>query len=138
MFAIGVDGFFAISGFLITRSWLRRPNAGDYLAARGLRILPGLWINLVVTAFVIAPIAVAARGGAVRDLLSCSGPIRYVLDNPMVGLAWLNHLVCCVVSALCTMPLAAASWFLVEKPAAALKHRLRRRGPSTPRSRQPT
>ena len=39
-----VDGFFAISGFLITWSWLRNPRARDYFAARGLRLLPGLWI----------------------------------------------------------------------------------------------
>ena len=36
-----VDGFFAISGFLITWSWFRHPRARDYFFARGLRILPG-------------------------------------------------------------------------------------------------
>src|SRR5271156_6089014 len=34
---VGVDGFFAISGFLITSSWLRDPRARDYFVARGLR-----------------------------------------------------------------------------------------------------
>ncbi|EUA24317.1 putative membrane protein [Mycobacterium xenopi 3993] len=49
-----VDGFFAISGFLITWSWLSNPRLCTYLVARGLRILPGLWLCLIITAFVIA------------------------------------------------------------------------------------
>ena len=79
--SIGVDGFFAISGFLITRSWVQRPKARDYLAARALRILPGLWICLIVTAFVIAPIGVAVQGGSPKSLLFSTGPISYVLSN---------------------------------------------------------
>jgi peptidoglycan/LPS O-acetylase OafA/YrhL len=84
MFSVGVDGFFAISGFLITSSWLRRPRLREYLAARGLRILPGLWVCLVVTAFIIAPIAVAIKGGSIRQLLLSDGPIGYVWKNAAV------------------------------------------------------
>src|SRR3954464_14054647 len=36
----GVDGFFAISGFLIVSSWMRHPQWWAYLKARFLRILP--------------------------------------------------------------------------------------------------
>ena len=39
-----VDGFFAISGFLIAASWLRDPKLRDFLTARALRILPGLYV----------------------------------------------------------------------------------------------
>ena len=81
-----VDGFFAISGFLITWSWLRNPRARDYFAARGLRLLPGLWICLIVTAFAIAPIAVAIQGGSAQKLLVSRGPIDYVLGNGAVQL----------------------------------------------------
>ena len=50
LFGVGSDGFFAISGFLITRSWINNPRVRDYLVARALRILPGLYVCLVVTA----------------------------------------------------------------------------------------
>ena len=80
-----VDGFFAISGFLITASWLSHPRVRDYLAARALRILPGLYVCLVVTAFVIAPIGVAIQGGSTARLLLSTGPIEYVLKNSAVA-----------------------------------------------------
>jgi peptidoglycan/LPS O-acetylase OafA/YrhL len=77
----GVDGFFALSGFLITASWLRHPQLRDYLTARALRILPGFYVCLVVTAFVIAPIGVAIQGGPAKRLLLSFAPFEYVLDN---------------------------------------------------------
>jgi peptidoglycan/LPS O-acetylase OafA/YrhL len=40
------------------------------------------------------------------------------------GLAFLNPFVFAIVAALATVPLAALSWFVVEKPALALKSRL--------------
>lgn len=81
---VGVDGFFAISGFLITASWLSHPRLRDYLVARAVRILPGLYVCLVVTAFVIAPIGVWIQGGSVAKLLLSAGPIKYVLKNSAV------------------------------------------------------
>jgi len=78
---VWVDGFFAISGFLITWSWFRRPRLRDYFFARGLRILPGFWVCLIVVAFVIAPIGVAIQGGSPSKLLLSPGPIHYVLQN---------------------------------------------------------
>jgi peptidoglycan/LPS O-acetylase OafA/YrhL len=79
-----VDAFFAISGFLITASWLSKPRARNYFAARGLRILPGLWVCLIVTAFVIAPIGVAIQGGSAVALLQSRAAITYVLKNSAV------------------------------------------------------
>lgn len=78
---IWVDGFFAISGFLITWSWFKRPRLRDYFVARGLRILPGFWVCLIVIAFVIAPISAAIQGRSPGDLLFSSGPFQYVLNN---------------------------------------------------------
>ncbi|BBZ13032.1 acyltransferase family protein [Mycobacterium branderi] len=78
---VWVDGFFAISGFLITWSWFNKPQLRTYFIARGLRILPGLWACLIVTAFLIAPIAVAIQGGSAARLLLSTAPIEYVLKN---------------------------------------------------------
>jgi peptidoglycan/LPS O-acetylase OafA/YrhL len=47
---IAVNGFFAISGYLITVSALRS-NTVRYLWQRILRIFPGYWVCLLVTAF---------------------------------------------------------------------------------------
>jgi peptidoglycan/LPS O-acetylase OafA/YrhL len=84
-----VDGFFAISGFLITWSWFRNPHGRDFFAARALRLLPGLWVCLIVTAFIIAPIAVAIQGGAAEKLLFSRTPFEYVLGNS--GVQLLKH-----------------------------------------------
>ena len=89
LFAVGVDGFFAVSGFLIARSWLSNPKLREYLTARALRILPGFYVCLIVTAFVIAPTAVAIQGGAAVKLLMSTAPIEYVLKN--IGVLNLAH-----------------------------------------------
>jgi peptidoglycan/LPS O-acetylase OafA/YrhL len=81
-----VDGFFAVSGFLITWSWLNNPRLRNYFIARGLRILPGLWVCLTITAFVIAPIGVAIQGGSAAKLLLSRAPIEYVLKNSAVAM----------------------------------------------------
>ncbi|OYN75032.1 acyltransferase family protein [Mycolicibacterium sphagni] len=83
---VWVDGFFTISGFLITWSWFRHPRVRQYFVARGLRILPGLWFCLIVTAFVIAPIGVAIQGGSAGKLLLSPAPFEYVVGNSAVML----------------------------------------------------
>jgi peptidoglycan/LPS O-acetylase OafA/YrhL len=80
-----VDGFFAISGFLIPASWIGNPRLRDYVLARSLRILPGMWVCLFVTAFVIAPLGVALQGGPVAKLLMSGGPLRFVVRNSAVA-----------------------------------------------------
>src|SRR5450631_493848 len=47
---VAVYGFFGISGFLIAGS-ASRNGVGRYLWQRCLRILPGFWVCLAVTAF---------------------------------------------------------------------------------------
>ena len=75
---LGVDAFFAISGFLICRSWVRRPQLRVFLSARGRRLLPGLWVCLLVTSFAIAPLACLASG---KQVPSLGEGWRYVLSN---------------------------------------------------------
>lgn len=91
LFSVGVDGFFAISGFLITASWVNDPKLRDFLTARALRILPGFYVCLIVTAFVFAPLNLALNGGSATELLTSSAPIEYVLKNSAV--AYLHHYV---------------------------------------------
>jgi peptidoglycan/LPS O-acetylase OafA/YrhL len=81
----GVDGFFAISGFLITSSWLRKPRLRDFAVARLLRIFPGLWICLLVTAFVLAPLSVLIQHGSVGELMASHQPVAYVLNNGLLN-----------------------------------------------------
>lgn len=52
-----VEGFFLISGYLVTRSWLFSKGAGDYAKKRALRILPALAVVLLFCAFVVGPLA---------------------------------------------------------------------------------
>jgi len=52
---VAVVGFFAISGFLITRSYERTPSAWDYVLARILRIMPGLIVVLFLMEAVLGP-----------------------------------------------------------------------------------
>ncbi|CPW28740.1 Nodulation protein 10 [Mycobacteroides abscessus] len=82
---VGVDGFFAVSGFLITASWLRKPKLRDFAIARGLRIFPGLWVCLAIIAFVIAPASVLIQGGSVSDLFASHKPIEYVINNGLLN-----------------------------------------------------
>ena len=52
---IGLDIFFAISGYMVTGSWQRTPNLRLFLAKRALRIFPGLIACVLATAFVLGP-----------------------------------------------------------------------------------
>ncbi|WP_067100131.1 acyltransferase family protein [Marinomonas atlantica] len=48
--------FFAISGFLIQRSLLRSSSLSSYFQARALRLLPALFITLLLTVFALGPL----------------------------------------------------------------------------------
>ncbi|WP_210480602.1 acyltransferase [Naasia sp. SYSU D00948] len=80
---IWVDGFFAISGFLIVGSWVSKPRVGRFLTARIARILPGFWVCLVVTALLLAPLGVWLSGGS---LPGAYGPdaIAYFFRNSLL------------------------------------------------------
>ena len=53
---LSVFGFFLISGLLVTQSLFRRHNVAAFVAARALRIFPGLTVSLLVTALVLCPL----------------------------------------------------------------------------------
>ena len=75
---VGVEIFFAISGFLIAGSWLARPRAGTFVLKRALRILPALALTVALSAFVLGPLVSSLSTG---DYLGRSEPPRYVAEN---------------------------------------------------------
>ncbi len=77
----GVDGFFAVSGFLILSSWVSNPNARRYLAARVLRIFPAFLVILVLTTVVAAPLARALQGESPADVITNPDAYAYIWKN---------------------------------------------------------
>lgn len=67
----GVNGFFAISGYLIVTSRLRM-RFGAYMWRRALRIFPAFLVALALTAAVFAPLSTVLTGRA-YDLISAVG-----------------------------------------------------------------
>jgi peptidoglycan/LPS O-acetylase OafA/YrhL len=75
---VGVLIFFSISGFLITRSWLVDPRPLHFAAKRFLRIVPGLFVSLVLTAYLLGPIVTSESP---RTYLTSFAPLHYVIGN---------------------------------------------------------
>lgn len=84
--SLAVAGFFAISGYLITKSGM----SGDvvqFMWKRTLRIFPAYWALLVFTAFVVAPILWVSAGSSLESFFSGQGngvgvsPYYFVTGN---------------------------------------------------------
>ena len=79
---LAVNSFFAISGYLVTSSWLRSKSAFDYFKKRFLRILPGFWVCLLVVGFGLLPWLLYLSNGS---------PWPASLLNPeFTGYVWKN------------------------------------------------
>ena len=81
---LAVYAFFAISGFLIASSALRN-NTGRFAWQRFLRIFPGYWVCLLMTAFVFGVIGWLSAP-PLHCGLSCyfrapDSPFRYIWEN---------------------------------------------------------
>ena len=75
----GVDGFFLISGYLITKSFQDSGSAGGYLLKRVLRIYPGYVVAYLLCIFALGPFVggqIAELSGArvLREIISLSKP----------------------------------------------------------------
>ncbi|MBT2447817.1 acyltransferase [Streptomyces sp. ISL-43] len=85
-----VYGFFILSGILVTRSGARLP-LGRFLWHRALRLLPGLWVCLFLTAFLAAPLVYWRVHGTLDGFLGHShGPLEYLRSNWRVALHQLD------------------------------------------------
>lgn len=79
---LAVDGFFVLSGFLITSSYLRLQAPVKYVWHRFLRIMPAFWAVLLLTAFVVAPIVAALEGRPAWSAFTAPDPSwQYVTHN---------------------------------------------------------
>lgn len=79
---IGVNSFFALSGVLVTQSWLRSRSAASYFLKRASRILPGFWVCLLLTSLVAMPLLAAhLNGGTWAEQLSKGNYFGYLLRN---------------------------------------------------------
>jgi peptidoglycan/LPS O-acetylase OafA/YrhL len=74
---VGVHGFFVISGYLVSQSYLRSRTLAEYAGGRALRIVPGL-----VVAVVLATVAAAVFHQYVAN------PIPGLIDGPLWTLTW--------------------------------------------------
>ena len=78
---LAVMGFFAISGYLITGSRLRK-SLGSYLLLRASRIFPAFLVCLVVTAGVFAPLAyLQAHRSLDGFATTATTPANFVFTN---------------------------------------------------------
>ncbi|MGO8914554.1 MAG: acyltransferase family protein [Stellaceae bacterium] len=80
---VGVFIFFAISGFLVTESFEKTAAPLRYLAKRALRIFPGLFAALLVSAFLIGAIVTRLPLG---DYLRHDALYSYVVGNTLLNL----------------------------------------------------
>jgi len=75
---LSVYVFFAISGFLIAMSFERTSTYTSFMAARVLRLFPGLIVSLFLVAFVLGPLVSSLSFG---EYFSHSGPYGFMVRN---------------------------------------------------------
>ncbi len=78
---LSVACFFAISGFLITQSWQRQPQLGDFFKKRVLRIYPGWTAALLFCVFLVAPVLRPGHGLALHDIGTYGFLAQLILRN---------------------------------------------------------
>ncbi|WP_261576251.1 acyltransferase family protein, partial [Frankia gtarii] len=83
--AVALNGFFAVSGFLVTRSGMRL-SVPRFLWHRALRILPAFWVCLLLVALVVAPLGWLHDTGSLGGypLTGSHGALRYLADNALL------------------------------------------------------
>jgi len=80
---IGVLGFFCLSGYLISSSFVNSKSILKFSLNRILRIFPGFWVCLVITGFIISPLIYSELNGSLSGFLFTGkgSALDYVLSN---------------------------------------------------------
>lgn len=80
---VAVAGFFFLSGFLITKSKMGRASTPRFFWRRIMRIFPGWFLILIITAYVLAPIAYVREKGSIDGFwdASINSPLTYFSNN---------------------------------------------------------
>ena len=80
---VAVAGFFFLSGFLITKSKMGRSSTPRFFWRRFTRIYPAFWATLLVTAFILAPIAWMRETGSLEGFFTApvDSPLTYFYNN---------------------------------------------------------
>lgn len=80
---VAVAGFFFLSGFLITKSKMGRSSTPRFFWRRIMRIFPGWLFVLLVTAYVLGPIAWMREHGSIDGYWSATvdSPFTYFSNN---------------------------------------------------------
>jgi peptidoglycan/LPS O-acetylase OafA/YrhL len=81
-----VNAFFAISGYLITLSWLSSQNFKTYMMKRVLRIYPGFIVASLVSLLIVAPLAGAHWNAFTpKQIIAMLGRILLLSDPKVPG-----------------------------------------------------
>lgn len=78
---IGVAIFFFLSGFLVTRSMIQKKTAREYFRVRVYKIIPPLFVVILVTAFVLGPCVTTLP---IKEYFSTSGTYKYLLNIVLI------------------------------------------------------
>jgi peptidoglycan/LPS O-acetylase OafA/YrhL len=87
MATFSVYGFFVISGFLITRSWLGSKSLQDFCVKRIKRIYPGYLVSLLISGLIFVPIFFLLKEGfhPIKFLKEYSREtFQYIIQNLFV------------------------------------------------------
>lgn len=89
---IGLLGFFGLSGYLLTNSYCKTKNSYQFLVNRFLRIFPGFWVCLIITAFIIAPVIYIFEGGTINQypIKGSWGAMNYIRSNIFLDIQQAN------------------------------------------------
>jgi len=114
--SLGVCIFFSISGFLISQSWERDPNAARFIARRFLRIWPALFVVTALSVLVLEPLT---SSHSLMNYLSLSETWNYfktlllLIKYKLPGVFASNPYAHAVNGSLWTIPLEVKWYWLV-------------------------